>query len=295
MTTPVISKAIDPARKGLSKSTLVAGTFCLRKAYFTERIVDAQGRRVPFEANAAMAFGSALDAATLFALYQIRAGDDYLTAEAVEYGLADLRDDILALGVDPAEMRLELTQAMDEFRPEAARLVELTAGGKIWLQGWDGASLSSGDLIGTPDIILEPAEITGTPWIVDIKAAKRRKTPHDLWGAELSFYSTLYGMVRPERPLPAVAYLSWVRTKSPAWQFLPGEASPTHALLAAQHVGVTRSALRAQSADEVPFNSGMCGTCQWNRPRLDYGFSGCAVGKAIVEAQAEAAGAEEVA
>ena len=304
----LISKAIDPKRTGISKSAVTTAALCGRMAWYDERRRMPDGGRRPLELNERIQFGALLDRATGWVMEHLRAGNtlpEGWAGEAVVYALSDLSGAEGRLPVDPESQLDELYRAVSEFEPHAVRMVATTQpGGRVWLQGWDGQSLSVGEgpnkAIGTPDIILERRTPDGESilglTIVDIKSAGRAKSDGDLRGPEMAHYSMLaYEQMNEQLagedvcPPPAVAYLTWVRTKTtPRWQWLETDPMDMSLIqLGRIRLGVMRGLLAATEPDQVPFATMMCGTCEWRDPHAETGHPGCEAGLLSVVHQQE--------
>lgn len=276
-----ISKAIDPARVGISKSALTSSAICMRKSYYAEKVRDSEGRRVPLKMNEPILFGKAVDAMTLYAVAGQRAGETWTDEEAIDYGISDAQKSSPA-DINPESFREEMTLAMTGFRPYLeALMLRAGDGGKVWLQGWDGESLRSGDLIGTPDIIVESSRDDEPPTVIDVKTGKRRKTEADLIGVEMGYYAHLYRAVRGHAGVLRVAYLSWSRTKNPAWYYVEKEVEENQERVAQSQLTALRHALASDTVEAVAFSTTYCASCQYAKPQPTHNFAGCEVGLAI--------------
>ncbi len=274
-----ISKAIDPARTGISKSALTSSTICMRKSYYAETVRDPDGRRVGITMNEPILFGKAVDAMTLYAIAAVRGNHSWTHEEAISYGISDAQPSSPA-DIDPESFREEMTLAMTGFTPYLHALLQRRGDdGQIWLQGWDGESLRANGLIGTPDIIVESR--TEPPTVIDVKTGKRRKTEADLNGVEMGYYAHLYREVRGHSGVVRVAYLSWSRTKNPAWYYVEKEVEESHETIALAQLRALKSSLESKSADSVAFSTTYCASCQYAKPQPSHNFDGCEVGLAV--------------
>lgn len=278
-----ISKAIDPKRTGISKSTIVATSLCARKGWFGEHVRDAEGRRLSVPMPERVLFGTALDEATSLYLFSIREGqkgDLALIEEAVEEGLAAMASRPGAEDLDAVAIGTELWGAMEGFRLEIVQgLLQPLYGERLdglKLQGNDGESLRHGEFIGTPDILV----LGEKPAIWDVKSSTRSKGERDLWSPEMAHYVALYMGLFGE--LPLIGYLTWVRTKSPKWQVISRQSTTLHLGLAQAHRSATKAILGA-SVESLPFSTSLCGSCEWKKRRPELGFGGCSIGQAIDE------------
>jgi hypothetical protein len=280
-----ISKAIDPSRVGISKSTIVAASLCQRKAFFGERVRDKQGRRVQVPMPERVLFGVAIDNAVQHVLWNIREGtewSDELLDEAVIEGLGAMESRLGADELDPVAIQEELQEALFKFKEQVLDADILTPRkGVMMLQGMDGESLRYGDLIGTPDII------QFAPWaaIIDVKSSPKSKSQRDLYSAEMAHYATMY--LELFGKLPVVAYLTWVRTQSDRrWQYVGMQSTVMHTVLAEGYRSVTRGLLESETIDRLPFNTQFCGSCEWKSPRPELGFGGCQIGQSVASMEA---------
>ena len=278
---PPIGKAIDPKRVGISKSAIVATNLCNRKGWFGERIRDADGRRLSVPMPERVLFGVALDEAIQHVMWNAREGHGAgpaILVEAIEEGLGSMASRPGAEDLDAFAIQEELARAVLLFQQNV--LPELvTEKEALWLQGMDGESLRSGDgqYIGTPDITV----LGDKPAILDVKSSTRSKSARDLYSAEMAHYAALYHELWGA--LPAIGYLTWVRTvkTEPRWQVLIGQATTEHLVLASSYREATKAALAADSPAQVGFNTALCGSCEWKIARPELGFSGCAIGQSV--------------
>jgi hypothetical protein len=244
-------------------------------------------------------FGAGVDVASLALMswYKERIID--------ESSEAHLLDVAVGLGMDAArEKQCSEWIEWDDFRKELALSVFTL---NVWLkssgfrdrlvqwssfQGLDGESLryndpEFGELVGTPDLLTRSDD--GRLMIVDVKAAARRKSQSDLHSAEMAFYVYLAKRVMGEDAYPDVAYLTWVRSRSPEWQFVAGASSEEHDELARRYIASTKSAIA--NVEATTFNTNMCASCDWRTP-IEGLHAGCPVGlsvSAIVGARHEQA------
>ena len=158
----------------------------------------------------------------------------------------------------------------------------LPFGAGFWTQGRDGESLTAkfphaGAVIGTPDLIVAP--LTDQAVIVDVKTGQRFKTDKDLESAEMRFYAALYHRVFPKAPRPKVAYLSYSRAKS-SWSYVERSTSEIDDQLGLAITKVVAASIK-RKPDDAPFNTAMCGGCQFAEPIEAAGFAGCSIGAAM--------------
>lgn len=284
---PTIGKAIDPSRVGLSKSTIVAASLCQRKAYFGEKVRDNQGRRISIPMPERVLFGVAIDNAVQYILWNIREGvefSDGLLDAAVEDGLAAMDGRPGSEELDAIAIQDELQESLYRFKTEVldAGIIN-TEKSVLMLQGLDGESLRYGDLIGTPDIL----QLGIYAAIYDIKSSPKRKSERDLYSPEMAHYATMY--LELFGVLPKIGYITWVRSQSTrGWQFLGGESTLMHTVLADGYRTVTRALLEAESVDRLSFNTAFCGSCEWKLSRLELSFDGCAIGQSVASLEVKA-------
>lgn len=281
-----ISKAIDPKRVGISKSLVTSTALCNRKGWFNEHIRTADGARLPLIAPERVAFGSALDEAVLFIAWHIREGLPWRESDAVAEGLKSALGRKHEDGINWDVFEVQLRNAIAIFRtdvlndtvPDSQPLVDFRG---AMLQGLDGESLRVGDLIGTPDFIINGAtRPNGRTLILDLKASSRAKSERDLRSAELAFYAWLWS-VHTSGELPDVGYLTFTRTAKPRFQLLVGAADVGHLQLADEFVKTTRAVIAAKRQEDVGFSTSFCGSCEWRKPNHEVGFDGCSIGRLV--------------
>lgn len=285
---PPISKAIDPARTGMSKSVIVATSLCARKGWYSEAIRDDQGRRVSVPMPERVLFGTALDEAVQVLNFNVREGvpvTPELLEEAIQEGLGAMASRPGAEDLDPVLIEGELEAALAGYVEDVLPVLRERYGDGLKglrLQGNDGESLRSGDFIGTPDMLF----VGDNPAVWDVKSSPRSKSNRDLYSAEMAHYAALYLDVFGA--LPTVGYLTWVRTTRsvPKWQVLGTNATPLHLALATAYRTATKVALDSPVVDSLPFNTAMCGTCEWKVNRPEINFGGCLIGQAVEELEA---------
>lgn len=287
----MISKEIDPKRKGISKSLITSTALCNRKGYFSERVRLPDGSRVPWTVPERVAFGAALDEAILDIVVKIREGERWHQAEALESGLTYAMKKDSAADIDWALFRVQLGNALDIFVWDVLRegtgeppLLDFT---KCYVQGLDGESLKVGELIGTPDFIF-PGQYreSGRTLILDLKAAARVKSEKDLRSAELSYYAYLWTL-HSGGEMPEVGYLTYARTAKPRYQLLTGAMDSGALLLAEEYVKTTKAILTRGTQDEVGFTTSFCSSCEWRKPIPEADFGGCSIGLLVAADEKE--------
>lgn len=278
------SKAIDPGRVGLSKSTIVAAEWCGRKAVYIEQVRDAAGRRVQSAMPERVIFGVAVDEATqLLLTWHLHGGLRMEELDmASKIGIDAARSRLCSDVIDWDAFSREVEIATGQFGVWLLNQQDLPLAAGIWTQGQDGESLQAkmpkiGKVIGTPDLIVAP--LTEEAVIVDVKTGQRFKTARDLDSAEMCFYAALYRKVFPKAPLPKVAYLSYSRAKS-EWTLVMRQASEVDVELGIATARTVAASIKRKPED-APFNTAMCGGCQFAEPITAAGFAGCSIGSAV--------------
>lgn len=290
-----ISKAIDPKRTGISKSLITSTALCNRKGWFSEHVRMADGSRVPLIAPERVAFGAALDEAILFIAQSIRDDGRWTLGDAhalgVKAALARPHED----GIDWEKFADDLTIALELFAydvlgmPNGTPLIDFRMS---LLQGLDGESIrvrtgTYGDVVGTPDfIIAAETRPNGRDLVLDLKSSARMKSEKDLRSAEMSFYAYLYAQ-KWGGDLPSVGYLTYVRTKTPKFQILVGDATGEHLRIAEEYLKTTRFVVARESQEEVGFSTSMCRSCEWRKANPTVGFAGCSVGLLVSDGEEE--------
>lgn len=312
-----ISKAIDPKRKGISKSLVVATSLCARKGWHQEHVRTADGARPQAVMAERVHFGSALDEATMTIIYHVwhlrEEITDALITEAVEEGIGSIGTRPGSEDLDPVAMATELEAALRSFTADVLPQV-LEGATRVYLQGWDGESWGDGHGgIGTPDITVFYGKDRATIW--DVKSSPRRKPLEALYGPEMSHYAALYDDIdrgrddHDDERLPrhvSVGYLTWVRVKSPVWQVISAAVDLPHYAMAFAQREYTEAVVSHRTPDALAYNTALCGTCEYAdriegayRPARSLGdglepFPGCAIGiiargvKRLTEATEEA-------
>jgi hypothetical protein len=228
-------------------------------------------------------FGTALDEAIQLIIWNAREGQEIneaLVEEAVQEGLGAMASRPGAEDLDPVLIEAELLVACATFVADVLDTLPLKY---LRLQGDDGESLRHGEYIGTPDILVLGDE----PAIWDVKSSVRSKSERDLWSPEMSHYAALYHEIYGT--LPVLGYLTWVRTTktAPRWHVISAQSSVLHLALARAYRGATKTILATVDVDSLPFNTAMCGSCEWKEVRPELGFGGCLIGQAVSQLDSE--------
>lgn len=276
-------KGIDLARVGLSKSLMTSP--CERKGFYGETIRDANGRRLRFPMPEKVTFGTAVDEAVAFMLWSELHDVTYAPADAVTKGMtAAMAQDGWSLVEDPRLFRSLLAEAVGLYVTEdngLARILPLRDE-NIKLQGNDGESLRSGDIIGTPDILTDRR-------VGDVKtAAKAYSDSKFTASAEMPTYTLLFAAQNGELP-DSLFYQVYVRTKRPYWQWLETTNVSPLVDLARAHAAHWRKVIDTGDAELTAFNTLFCGDCPFRQPLPDVGFAGCDVGVIVPPAREAAA------
>ncbi len=270
-----ISKAIDNARVGLSKSLMT--TPCERKGFYSETVRDAEGRRLSFPLPERVTFGTAVDEAITYILWHDRQGDLWTAEEAVALGLAaaqrqqgwDLVEDKEVFGIqlrNAVNLYLTSTDGLE-------RIQRLYAEG-LTLQGNDGVSLRAGDVIGTPDY--KTSRRVG-----DLKTWGRNDGERKFWKSpEMGLYAFLYTAENGALP-ETVFYQAYIRVNKPYWLWLEIPATADLVEYGKQTADHWRSLLELGRPELFPFDTTYCGDCPFRDPMPEVGHDGCAVGRVM--------------
>lgn len=280
----MISKAIDDARVGLSKSLMTSP--CERKGVYGEIVRDAAGRRLRFPLPERVTFGSAVDDAVTYITWHDRRATPWDLDEAIAIGLAGARRQLgWPLVPDPDVFTIQLTNAVRSFVTAddgLPRLRGLYAEGLL-LQGNDGESLRADDVIGTPDY--KTSRRVG-----DLKTWSRNDGARKFWTSpEMGVYAFLYAAENGELP-ETVFYQAYVRVSKPYWLWLEQPGSAELVEFGRQTAAHWRALLAAdEPALLASANTSMCGDCPFRAPLPEYGHDGCPVGRLVPVAEEVAA------
>ena len=270
-----VSKAIDPARVGLSKSLMTSP--CERRGWFTEHVRDDEGRRLRFPMPERVTFGKAVDVAHGFIVWHESRGEPWTLDEAVAEGLKEAAQDAdsWALIGDPETFAIQVGTAMRLFltHPDGLERLRPHLSG-IRIQGDDGRSLKAGDVIGTPDYLLPDGSV------LDVKTSGRVYTDAKFWQSpEMGIYAYLVtaesGGVIP----PKTIYQVYVRTAKPYWQWIETEGTADLVEIGRDTADHWREVIAFDSPTKAAANTQMCKDCPFAQPLPEYGFEGCSVGR----------------
>jgi hypothetical protein len=266
------TKAIDPARVGLSKSLMTSP--CERKGWFGEHIRDADGRRLRFPMPERVTFGKAVDVAHGFIIWHEARGEAWTLEEAVAEGLKEAAQDgpSWALIDDTATFALQVTTAMRLFvtMPDGLERLRPYLDG-IRIQGDNGRSLKAGDIIGTPDYLLPDGSV------LDVKTSGQRYSEDKFWQSpEMGIYALLATAENGAIP-PALIYQVYVRNAKPYWMWLETEGTTDLVEIGRDTADHWREVIAFDDPIKVATNTAFCKDCPWAQP-FD-GFDGCSVGR----------------
>ena len=271
----VIDKVIDPARVGLSKSLMTNP--CERKGYYSETIRDESGRRLRGPMPEKVHFGAAVDSAHGYIVGQLRDGEPWGLEAAVTVGMIRAESgDWGEVEPDWETFKIQLANAIVLFRdrPDGlARLMPEIAG--IRIQGDNGRSLATEDVIGTPDYLL----LDGS--VLDVKTTGAKFYPKKFIGsAEMPIYAFLAASESGVVP-PRLIYQVYVRIQKPYWQWIEVAGTAAHVALGRLRAARWRAGIAAGDPELFGFDPTFCGDCIFRAPIADVGFEGCAVGLAV--------------
>ena len=290
-----VSKAIDPKRVGISKSLITSTALCNRKGWFAEKIRTSDGGRVPLIANERISFGSALDEAILSIVEKIRENQPWRIEEALALGVRAAMD-------RPNDGTIDWGQFSDDLWAALVLFQDDVLGGGIeeakidfhgcLVQGIDGESIrvehpEFGTVIGTPDFIISgKGRSNGRDLVLDLKSSARAKSEKDLRSPEMAFYAFLYAQ-KWGGDIPDVGYLTFIRSKTPRFQILFGEATADHLRIAEEFLKTTKFVVARETAEEVGFSTSLGRSCEWRKPNPTVGFDGCSVGLLMADQEEE--------
>lgn len=281
MTALAISKAIDPARVGISKSLMT--TPCERKGFLSETVRDKKGRRLSFPMPERVLFGAAVDEAIGYIAFHEKRQTEWTREEAHRIGVHRAREMEASEPIDWETFDLQVSNAVVQFvehgfgkdrivRPgPLAWLREHIAEPGFLIQGNDGETLRADDVIGTPDFMCCS--------VIDVKTTGARYNESKfVRSAEMPVYAHLYTEFH-EGTLPrSLIYLAYIRVTKPYWDVFEVPASSNHVALGRIHAAHWRAALESGNPDLFSFDSAFCGECPFAQPIPEVGFTGCSVG-----------------
>lgn len=292
MTATPISKAIDPARVGMSKTLMT--TPCERKGFYSETVRDERGRRLRFPLRERVTFGSAVDEAVAYIVWHDRGGEPWDADEAVRTGLRRAQRELgWALVPDAEVFEIQLRNAVTLYLSSPDGLARLRAlyDENLTLQGNEGDSLRADDVIGTPDFKTDRRVGDLKTWeklkvspktIGDAAAAAKT-----LWSSpEPGIYALLYAAENGALP-ESFFYQAYIRVTRPEWRWIEAPVTADLVEYARQTITHWRALLEIGRAELFPTATFSCGDCPFRDPLPEYGHDGCAVGRLIPRATDE--------
>lgn len=289
-----ISKAIDPARVGLSKSLMTSP--CERKGFFSETVRDDNGRRLSFPLPERVTFGTAVDEAVAYLVYRDMREPDWPEFDFADVVGNDAR--IIALQAaekaqgwplvtDPDTFAQQVNNAISLYlsQPDGIARIRALYPEHVRIQGNDGQSLRAGDVIGTPDFITDAS-------VIDVKTWGRNDGVKKFWrSAEMGVYAYLFASIDGELP-KRLAYQAYIRVSKPYWTWLEVTDEAEIAGLVSmgrETAAHWRGLLEIGRPELFPTDTYYCGDCPFRDPMPDYGHDGCAVGRLVPRTEEDAA------
>lgn len=248
--TAIVKRDDLSQRTALSKSALTSFDFCQTASWFDIHY------RLPLIPAERITYGSAVDAAVEAAIKFLRMEQPVNVANCLEAASEVIARDGVDVSLEEVDDALAgfMVQVAPYYDFRLARTQEHITGELPDL----------GPVDGHPDVWLADGRI------FDVKTGAKEKP--DKPSLELGFYA-LIGSEYDGKPVPAVGYWTWARTKRPHWQIL--EFPVTDELL---RWSVEKAArfVRAKRADEMlnakaasPINWTMTGGPAWASKCLD--------------------------
>lgn len=281
-----ISKAIDPARVGLSKSLMTSP--CERKGFYSETVRDDNGHRLAFPLPERVTFGTAVDEAVAYLVYRDMHEPDWPDDDFADV----VGNDARIIGMQAAEAALgwPLVTDRDTFARQVANAVRSYCTSpdgldriralypeNVRIQGDNGHSIKAGDVIGTPDFLTDAS-------VVDVKTWGRNDGLKKFWrSAEMGVYAYLFAAI--DGTLPSrLAYQAYIRTAKPNWVWLEVTDEAEIAALVGmgrETAAHWRGLLELGRAELFPTDTFYCGDCPFRLPMPEHGHDGCAVGRLV--------------
>jgi hypothetical protein len=270
-----VSKAIDPARVGLSKSLMTSP--CERKGYFSETVRDPEGRRLSFPLPERVTFGTAVDEAVSYIVWHDIREKGWTVDFAVNTGLeAAKKAKGWSLVPDPEVFVIQLRNAVNLYvdSPDGLTRIRSLYGENLRLQGNDGESLKAGDVIGTPDFITDKR-------VGDLKTWGRNDGEKKVWRSpEMGLYAYLYAAESGALP-ETVFYQAYIRVSKPYWTWIEVPATSALVDFGRETAAHWRGLLELGRPELFPTDTTFCGDCPFRLPMPDLGHDGCAVGRLV--------------
>lgn len=273
-----ISKAIDPARVGLSKSLMTSP--CERRGFYSETVRDENGRRLSFPLPERVTFGTAVDEATSYIVWQDAHGEPWTQEDALRIAL-DAAHGALGwpLVADPDVFGVQVRNAISMFVTGSDGLERLRSlyPENLRVQGDNGHSLKAGDVIGTPDFLTDHS-------VVDVKTWSRNDGARKFWRSpEMGVYAYLFASRDGEMPR-RMAYQAYIRVAKPYWVWLEitDEAQIAQLVsLGRETAAHWRALLEIGRPELFPVDTTYCGDCPFRLPLPEHGHDACAVGRLV--------------
>jgi hypothetical protein len=277
-----ISKAIDPARTGLSKSLMTNP--CERKGYFSETVRDAGGRRLSFPLPERVTFGTAVDEAVSYAVWQDMHGTEPDIEAMVRIG-TEAAQKAKGWSLVPSEevFGIQLRNALSLYlsSPDGIARIRALYPENLRIQGDDGRSLRAGDVIGTPDFLTDRR-------VIDVKTWGRNDGEKKVWKSpEMGIYAYLFTAESGALP-ETVAYQAYIRVSKPYWVWIEVPATVELVDFGRETAAHWRALLEIGRPELFTTDTTYCGDCPFRLPMPEVGHDGCAVGR-LVPVEEEAA------
>lgn len=271
-----ISKAIDPARVGLSKSLMTSP--CERKGWYSEKVRDENGRRLRFPMPERVTFGSAVDEAVTYILYHDRAGKPWNIGAAFDVAIEAVRGgDSWALVPDTEVFHLQLDTAIRLYvsQPDGLSRIRDLYDEDLHLQGHEGESLRVADVIGTPDFLTRDR-------VGDLKTWGRNDGVRKFWSSpEMGIYAYLFAEWSGGIVPATVFYQAYIRKAKPEWVWLETPGSAELVAYGRETAAHWRAVIDGDDPAVAAANTAFCGDCPFRDPLPKYGHDACAVGRLV--------------
>jgi len=276
------TKAIDPERIGLSKSLMSSP--CERRGWFSQHVRDNDGRRLRFPMPERVTFGKAVDVAHGYIVWHERNGLPWTIGEAVADGVKEARQDAASWAeiTDIETFVAQVHTAMRKFmeQPDGLERLRPFIPG-IRIQGNDGETLRSGDIIGTPDYLLPDGSV------LDVKTASRKYSEDKFWKSpEMGIYALLATALAEGALPPKLIYQVYVRVAQPYWMWIETEGTGDLVAIGSDTADHWREVVAFDDPIKAAPNTMFCGDCPYAQPIPDIGFDGCSVGRRMPQVAA---------
>jgi hypothetical protein len=270
----VISKAIDPARIGLSKSLMT--TPCERQGFYKEAVRDSTGKRLSFPMPERVLFGRFIDAAHSFLVSAEVRGVPVVVNQAIEVGLEAAHeieaseevdwDTFLTQGENALTLFFEQSEGIANMRERYAH--------NLRFQGDNGRTLHYEDVIGTPDYMDDFGPI-------DVKTTTRSYDPSKFYrSAEMPIYALLWAAEHGGEVPKLLAYHIYVRKAKPEWKWMETIGTAGQVELGKLYANRWRKGLATNDPDLMGFDTTYCGDCPFRLP-IEGLHDGCPIGAVV--------------